>query len=425
MTQLSDDCFAFGGDLLTTSAALALLAERVSPIADVERVVLGEALDRILAEAVVAEVSVPGHDNSAVDGYAVRFDDLNGKAETRLEVGGRAAAGHPLGRPLGPAEAVRIFTGAVMPEGADTVFMQEDVTEDGAEDGAGDGAAVVLPPGLERGANRRHAGEDVVAGTTILERGQRLRPQDIGLAASVGRAELRVHRALKVAVFSTGDEVRDPGQALPEGAIYDANRYILTSLLKSLSCRVTDLGILSDEADEVRGALAAAAQAHDLLITSGGVSVGDEDHVRTAVEALGSLHLWRLAIKPGRPIALGQVKGVPFVGLPGNPVAAMVTFLRFARPLILRLGGCTRVEPVLYRVRAEFSHAKKANRREWVRARLETGADGALVARKFERQGAGILRSLVDSDGLVELPEEMTQLAAGTMVDFLPFSEVS
>jgi molybdopterin molybdotransferase len=421
MTQLSDDCFAFGGDLLTTSAALELLAERVSPITEVERVALDAALDRVLAEPVVAEVSVPGHDNSAVDGYAVRFDDLDGEAETRLEVGGRAAAGHPLGRPLGAAEAVRIFTGAVMPEGADTVFMQEDVME--AKTGAGD--AVVLPPGLKRGANRRHAGEDVVAGATILERGQRLRPQDVGLAASVGRTELVVHRPLRVAVFSTGDEVRDPGQALPPGAIYDANRYVLASLLKSLACRVTDLGILADEADAVRGALAAAAQGHDLLITSGGVSVGEEDHVKDAVEALGSLHLWRLAIKPGRPIALGQVQGVPFVGLPGNPVAAMVTFLRFARPLILRLGGCARVEPVLYRVRAEFSHAKKANRREWVRARLETGGDGTLVARKFERQGAGILRSLVESDGLVELPEEMTQLAAGTMVDFLPFSEVS
>ena len=417
MTQLSNDCFAFGGDLLTTTAALELLAERVSPVTEIERVALGEALDRVLAEDLVAEVSVPSHDNSAVDGYAVRFDDLNAEAETRLAVLGRTAAGHPLGRALGPAEAVRIFTGAVMPEGADTVFMQEDVSEDGDH--------VVLPPGLKRGANRRHAGEDVAAGATVLGRGHRLRPQDVGLAASVGRTELVVHRRLRVAVFSTGDEVREPGEPLPPGAIYDANRYLLMSLLRSLAGPVTDLGILRDEADEVRAALETAADDHDLLITSGGVSVGEEDHIKAAVEALGSLYLWRLAIKPGRPIALGQVKAVPFVGLPGNPVAAMVTFLRFARPLILRLGGCTQVEPVLYRVRAEFSHSKKANRREWVRARLETGGDGALVARKFARQGAGILSSLVESDGLVELPEEMTRLRSGTMVDFLPFSEVS
>jgi molybdopterin molybdotransferase len=417
MTQLRDDCFAFGGDLLTTSAALELLAERVSPVTEIERVALGAALDRVLAEDLVAEVSVPPHDNSAVDGYAVRFDDLDAEAETRLAVRGRTAAGHPLGRPLGAAEAVRIFTGAVMPEGADTVFMQEDVSEDGD--------VVVLPPGLKRGANRRHAGEDVAAGATVLGRGHRLRPQDVGLAASVGRTELVVYRRLRVAVFSTGDEVREPGEPLPPGAIYDANRYLLMSLLRSLAGPVTDLGILPDETDEVRAALDEAARDHDLLITSGGVSVGEEDHVKAAVEALGSLYLWRLAIKPGRPIALGQVKSVPFVGLPGNPVAAMVTFLRFARPLILRLGGCTQVDPVLYRVRAEFSHSKKANRREWVRARLETGDDGALVARKFERQGAGILSSLVESDGLVELPEGMTRLSAGTMVDFLPFSEVS
>ena len=417
MTQLSNDCFAFGGDLLTTTAALELLAERVSPVTEIERVALGEALDRVLAEDLVAEVSVPPHDNSAVDGYAVRFDDLDAEAETRLEVLGRTAAGHPLGRPLGSAEAVRIFTGAVMPEGADTVFMQEDVSVDGDH--------VVLPPGLKRGANRRHAGEDVAAGATVLSRGHRLRPQDVGLAASVGRTELVVHRRLRVAVFSTGDEVREPGEPLPPGAIYDANRYLLMSLVRSLAGSVTDLGILPDEAGEVRAALDEAAADHDLLIASGGVSVGEEDHVKAAVEALGSLYLWRLAIKPGRPIALGQVKAVPFVGLPGNPVAAMVTFLRFARPLILRLGGCTQVDPVLYRVRAEFSHSKKANRREWVRARLETGGDGALVARKFARQGAGILSSLVESDGLVELPEEMTRLRSGTMVDFLPFSEVS
>ena len=417
MTQLSNDCFAFGGDLLTTTAALELLAERVSPVTEIERVALGEALDRVLAEDLVAEVSVPPHDNSAVDGYAVRFDDLDAEADTRLAVLGRTAAGHPLGRPLGSAEAVRIFTGAVMPEGADTVFMQEDVSVDGDH--------VVLPPGLKRGANRRHAGEDVAAGATVLVRGHRLRPQDVGLAASVGRTELVVHRRLRVAVFSTGDEVREPGEPLPPGAIYDANRYLLMSLVRSLAGSVTDLGILPDEAGEVRAALETAAADHDLLITSGGVSVGEEDHVKAAVEALGSLYLWRLAIKPGRPIALGQVKAVPFVGLPGNPVAAMVTFLRFARPLILRLGGCTQVDPVLYRVRAEFSHSKKANRREWVRARLETGGDGALVARKFARQGAGILSSLVESDGLVELPEEMTRLRSGTMVDFLPFSEVS
>jgi molybdopterin molybdotransferase len=417
MTQLKDDCFAFGGELMTTSAALALLTERLEPVAEMEEAALPDCLDRVLAEDVVAGFNVPPHDNSAVDGYAVRFDDLAPKRETRLEVVGRAAAGHPFAGELKPGGAVRVFTGAVMPKGGDCVFMQEDVELDGEE--------VVLPAGLKRGANRRREGEDVRAGATVLARGQRLRPQEIGLAASVGRTGLDVYRRLKVAVFSTGDEVREPGTELDPGAIYDANRYMLMALARAAGCAVTDLGILPDREDAVRQALAAAAPEHDVLITSGGVSVGEEDHVRTAVEALGSLHFWRLAIKPGRPIALGQVGAVPFVGLPGNPVAAMVTFLRFARPMLLRLGGCVHVEPVLYRVRADFDHNKKASRREWVRASLGVAADGALVARKFERQGAGILRSMVDSDGLVELPEEMTSLRAGAMVDFLPFSEVS
>lgn len=417
MTQIKDDCFAFGGELMTTRAALALLAERLEPVAEVETAALSDCLDRILAEDVVAGFNVPPHDNSAVDGYVVRFDDLEDDGETRLEVAGRATAGHPFAGELAPGTAVRVFTGAVMPKGGDTIFMQEDVE---LEDDK-----VVLPAGLKRGANRRREGEDVRAGDTVLARGHRLRPQDIGLAASVGRTGLEVYRRLKVAVFSTGDEVRDPGAELDPGAIYDANRYMLMALAGAAGCAVTDLGILPDREDAVREALAAAAPEHDVLITSGGVSVGEEDHVRTAVEALGSLHFWRLAIKPGRPIAFGQVGAVPFVGLPGNPVAAMVTFLRFVRPMLLRLGGCTQVEPVLYRVRADFDHNKKASRREWVRASLSVAGDGALVARKFERQGAGILRSMVDSDGLVELPEEMTSLRAGTMVDFLPFSEVS
>ena len=417
MTQLSDDCFAFGGDLMTTEAALALLAERLVAIAETGEAPLIDSLGRVLGADLVAECDVPPHPNSAVDGYAVRHADLEREGDTRLAVVGRAAAGHPYAGELPPGGAVRIFTGAVMPDGADTVFMQEDVRPDGAD--------VVVPAGLAAGANSRRRGEDVCAGDMVLRRGHRLRPQDIGLAASIGRVALPVYRPLRVAVFSTGDEIRDPGAPLPPGAIYDANRYMLQALLRTLGMEVDDLGILPDRADAVERALGEAAARHDALITSGGVSVGEEDHVRAAVEALGTLHFWRLAIKPGRPIALGLVRGAPFVGLPGNPVAAMVTFLRFGRPLLLRLGGCTEVDPVLYRVRADFAHKKKASRREWVRARLALEPDGQLVARKFARQGAGILTSMVESDGLVELPEEMTRLTPGTMVDFLPFSEVA
>ena len=416
MPQLTDDCFAHGGPLMTTAEALARIAEVASAVTEPETVPLRAANRRILAADVVAGRAVPPHDNAAVDGYAVFFDDLSPDGETQLPVTGRIAAGHPLGRPARRGEALRIFTGAVMPEGPDTVMMQEDCRAEGD--------SVVIMAGIKRGANWRDAGEDIQAGATILHAGHRLRPQDVGLAASVGLSELTVYRPLRAAVFSTGDELCDPGADAPDGAIYDSNRYVLSALLEAQGCAVTDLGILPDDAATVCAALADAARDHDLLFTSGGVSVGEEDHVKAAVESQGSLHFWRLAIKPGRPLALAQVGHVPFVGLPGNPVAAMVTFLRFARPLILRLAGATQVAPLIYRLRADFDHKKKRDRREWVRARLVPSDDGTLVAAKFPRGGAGILSSLVEADGLVELPEAMTRLERGAMVDFLPFAEV-
>jgi molybdopterin molybdotransferase len=300
--------------------------------------------------------------------------------------------------------------------GPDTVLMQEDCRE---EDGV-----VIIPPGIKRGANRRFAGEDIKNGDVILAAGRRLRPQDIGLAASVGLTSLWVYQPLKVAVFSSGDEVFEPGAVLPPGGIYDSNRFMVTALLEGLGCEVNDLGILPDRLDAVQGALDRASGAHDVLITSGGVSTGEEDHIKTAVEALGHLNLWRLAIRPGRPIALGQVGRVPFVGLPGNPVAVLVTFLRFARPLLLRLSGAAEIEPHHYPVRADFDYKKKKGRREWLRARLRTLDDGSVAAEKYERGGAGILSSAVFADGLIELPEDVTRVEHGMTVDFLPFNEM-
>lgn len=416
MSQITDDCFAPGARFMTTDEALARIRALAQPVTGTETVPLAEAAGRILAADVVADMDVPPHDNSAVDGYLVYFDDLDPARETRLAIAGRRAAGDAPGEAPPRGAALRVFTGAALPAGPDTVVMQEDCRREGD--------TVVVPPGIGRGANLRRAGEDVRAGATILRAGHRLRPQDLGLAAAVGRAALAVRARLRVAIFSTGDELREPGAALGPGAIYDANRYVLGALLAAQGCAVTDLGILRDDAAEVRGALAAAARDHDLLFTSGGVSVGEEDHVKAAVEAEGALHFWRLAIKPGRPLALGRVGATPFVGLPGNPVAAMVTFLRFARPLALGLAGADVVAPALYRVRAGFDYAKKPGRREWLRARLVRDPDGALAAEKFPRQGSGILSSLVAADGLVELPEDLTQLTKGEAVDFLPFNEV-
>ena len=393
MTQLSDDCFAFGGALMSADEALEILDRRIEPVTGHETVPLSAALHRVLSEDVVAREASPPHDNAAVDGYALRFSDLRSEGDSHLPVAGRATAGHPWRDAVPSGAAVRIFTGAVMPAELDTVVMQEDVTVEGD--------TVSVPPGLKPGANRRKAGEDIAAGAVILRRGTRLRPQEIGLAAAGGVAELAVYRPVRVGLFSTGDEVREPGGGLTPGEIYDANRYMLRGLLQGLGCAISDLGILPDRADAVRDALAAAAGGHDLLLTSGGVSTGEEDHVKAAVEALGALHFWRLAIKPGRPLALGHVNGTAFVGLPGNPVAVMVCFLRFARPIVLRLGGAVDLRPSLYKVPAAFAHRKKLDRREWLRARLGTDDGGRLAAFKFDKQGSGIISSLVAADGLV------------------------
>ncbi len=421
MAQLSDDCFANGGALIPLQDALDLLAVRVTAVAETETVTLGQANGRILAADATASQNVPPHANSAVDGYAVYFNDLDPEKGADLPVTGRAAAGHPLDRPARRGEAIRIFTGAPMPDadggGPDTVMMQEDCTE-------ADGR-VQIPPGIARNANRREAAEDVRAGETLLVKGHRLRPQDVGLAASVGITSLPVYRPLRVALFSTGDELQDPGGPdLAPGAVYDSNRYTLAGLLAGLGCVVEDLGILPDRLNDIRDALKSATATNDLLLTSGGMSVGEEDHVKAAVEELGSLHFWKLAIKPGRPVALGLVGSTPFIGLPGNPVAVMVTFLRVARPMILRLSGAADTAPRLFQVRAGFSHRKKKDRREWVRAHLKTASDGSLIAEKFPRQGAAILSSMVAADGLVEIPEAVTEIQEGQQIEFLPFSEV-
>lgn len=422
MVQLTDDCFAFDGGLIPVDQALARVRERIVPVTDVETVPLDAGLGRVLAADVVAGMSVPPHDNSAVDGWAVYADDLAADGDTRLPEGGRVAAGGHLDRPQRRGEAVRIFTGAPMPggpdggPGPDTVFMQEDCRVDGD--------AVVFPPGIRRGANRRFAGEDVKAGSVVLRAGRRLGPPDIGLAASIGLVGLPVRTALRVAVFSTGDEVREPGAERGAGAIYDSNRFTLKALLRSLGCAVTDLGILADDREAIRAALVDAAATHDVLITSGGVSTGEEDHVRAAVEAEGRLDAWRLAIKPGRPVALGVVRGKAFLGLPGNPVAVVVTFLHIARPVLMALAGAEIREAPRFPVRADFGYRKKPGRREYVRVRIEPVPGGLPIARRAGSEGAGVLSSLVAADGLVELADDAMGLSEGDTAAYLPFSEV-
>jgi molybdopterin molybdotransferase len=412
MAQLSDDCFAFGGRLIPLDEALALIAERFTPVAGVEHVALGEADRRVLADDVVAGFAVPRADASAVDGYAVHFDDLDPAAETVLAVAGRAAAGHPMAQAVPRGAAARVFTGAVMPAGPDTVIMQEDCIAQAGR--------VRIRPGIRRGANRRAAGEDVQAGQTVLRAGDRLTPPAIGLAAAVGLTQLVVRQPLRAALFSTGDEVAEPGAALAGGQIYDSNRFMLAALLRRAGVAVTDGGILPDRPGAIGAALGAAAGEHDLILTSGGVSAGEEDHVRAAIEAAGTLAFWRLGIKPGRPVAVGSVGGRPLVGLPGNPVAALVTYMAIARPLIAALAGERLTEPHRVAATADFAYRKKPGRREYVRVSLRPGP----VAVRFPREGAGLLTSLTESDALAELTEDQTEVAPGDTLSCLKLAAI-
>ena len=411
--QLSDDCFAHGGGLLPLDDALDMIRRRLQPVTEVETVGLAQAAGRILAADLVAQESVPPHDNSAVDGFAVSFADLNEDAETGLTVGGRAVAGHGLDRAVRAGEAIRIFTGAPMPAGMDTVAMQEDCRRDGD--------AVLIPTGLRLGDNRRLRGEDIEAGDKVLQGGRRLRPEDVGVAASLNQQALGVRRRLRVGLCSTGNEVHEPGSPRSADGIFDANRYALMGALGDLGCAVEDLGILPDTIDAVRLYLGRAAE-FDLLLSSGGASVGEEDHVAAALGELGAVHFWKLAIKPGRPMMMGQIGRTPVVGLPGNPAAVMVTLMMVARPLILRLAGAVDDAPVAHRVRADFAHRKKRGRREFVRARLTIGTNGTLGAVKHPQGGAGNLMSFVASDGLVVLPEDSVAVAPGDIVAFIPFA---
>lgn len=419
MAQLTDDCFAFSGPLLRLDDMERLIGERISPVAETERVPLRGARGRVVAVDVVAPVDLPPFDNSAVDGYAVRHADLSPDGDTRLRIAGRLMAGAGAALTVKPGEAIRIFTGAAMPAGADTVFMQEDVTVEGD--------AVVVPKGLKRGSNRRLAGEDVPAGRAVLAAGAVLEPQHVALAAALGIAALAVRRKLKVAIFSTGDEVVEPGSARAGAAIYDANRYLLGELLERLGAEVTDLGILADDPAPLAAALQAAAAGHDLIVTSGGVSTGEADYVRSAVERVGSLVFWRVAIKPGRPVALGVIRAsagssAAFVGLPGNPVAVFVTFVKVVKPLLRRLSGALPQKLVPLPVRTAFAYKKKKDRREYVRVALRRAADGEWEAVKHPQDGAGVLTSLTETDGLLEFPEDVTAIEPGARVGFISYA---
>ena len=391
--------------------ALAELLAFAAPLAPAQSVSTFDADGRVLAQDLLSSLDVPAHDNSSMDGYALRCADWLG-ADTLLPVSQRIAAGSS-GHALAAASAARIFTGAPIPPGADAVVMQEDCD---AMDG---GIRLAAQPRSGQWIRRR--GEDVAAGAIVLARGTRLSPASLGLAASIGFAQLQVAPRVRVALFSTGDELVMPGDVAPlemkPGAIYNSNRFFLKALLQRLGCIVTDLGIVPDRLEATIDALRGASQQHDLILTSGGVSVGEEDHIKPAVQALGELNLWQIAIKPGKPFAYGQIGTAHFIGLPGNPVSSFVTFLLLVRPFILKLQGANELAPESIALPAHFDWPKADKRREFLRVRLN--AAGGLDL--FGNQSSGVLTSAVWGDGLVDLPAGHV-VARGDTVRFLPFS---
>jgi molybdopterin molybdotransferase len=416
-TSLASDCFAFPGKRMPMAEALALLQERSRPMVGIEPVPLAEAAGRVLAAPLVAPRDVPAFENAAVDGFAFAWTEPMDREAVALPLAeGRAAAGHPHLAPLPAGSCLRVLTGAAMPEGADTVALQESV--------ALEAGRVRLPAGLRRGANRRKAGEDIRCGATAIEAGVRLAPQHVGVAAELGCAELTVHRRLRVALLSSGDELRDPGQPGATGSVYDANRYVLRALLGNMPAEIHDLGILRDDADVVRRTLLDAATMHDVILTTGGASRGDEDHVVRSVGELGRLDLWQIAMKPGRPLAFGRLGDAVFIGLPGNPVATMVCFLRFARPVLLRLAGAAWSEPRAMPVTAGFAMRKAAGRCELLRSRIAADGKGGWIATRVPREGSGVLTTMTEAHGLVELAAEVTEVREGELVPFLTFAEL-
>jgi molybdopterin molybdotransferase len=422
MAQLTDDCFAFDGPLMPLEAMEALIKNRVVPVTGSEIVALADARGRVLAKDVIAPIDIPHFDNSAVDGYAVRHADLNASGETVLKVSAKVMAGQSAIPDVGAKEAIRIFTGARMPDGADTVFMQEDTREDSG--------SVVLPSGLKRGANRRLKGEDIVAGSIAMPQGRVLDAQNLALTAALGLTKLEVRRRIRVSIFSTGDEIVEPGTSLSGAQVFDANRMLLRHMLEQCGCDVSDLGILRDDLPTLERAISDAASSSDVVLTSGGVSTGDADYVKNAVEAIGSLVFWRIAIKPGRPVAMGVIphsngNRAAFVGLPGNPVAVFVTFVRVVKPLLAQLAGAVIKPQQPLMVVSAFDYRKKSGRREYVRVALRPRADGGFEAIKHPQDGAGVLTSLTETDGLLELPDNVTSVKAGERVSFFSYAALS
>ena len=400
--------------LTPIDTALEQLVPLLTLITEVERVLLEQATGRVLADDCVSPIDVPPHRNSAMDGYALKSTDL-GSENIQLKITQRIAAGE-VGQQLNSGEAARIFTGAPLPEGADAVVMQENCKVSGD-------VLCVLQQHVKPGENLREAGDDIQAGALILAKGHRLKPQDIGLLASIGLESVSVTRKLRVSLLTTGDELVQPGTKLEAGQIYNSNYFTLHALLKSLQVEVLDCGILADDFEGTRRALVAAAERSDCVITTGGVSVGEEDHVKAVVELEGELQLWKLAIKPGKPLACGKIATTQFFGLPGNPVSAFVTFALVVRPCLLRMLGGKQTAPQSFQVAAGFTASASGERQEYLRCQLAQDAEGVASLQPLRNQSSGVAASLSRADGFGVVPP-YTAVTIGDNLEFIPFSEL-
>ena len=419
--QIAAELQGYDPKALPAHQVNAFLAQLVQPVGQTETVGVFAALGRVLASDVVSPISVPAHDNSAMDGFAFDSAALQPDRPLRLRVVGTAYAGAAFTGPVAAGECLKIMTGAILPAGLDTVVPLEFVKTEGD--------AVELPAGVVKtGDNRRLRGEDLMAGQPALRQGQRLGPAELGLIASLGLAEVSVFRRIRVAYFSTGDEILSLGEAPREGAVFDSNRYTVYGLLTRLGVDVVDMGVVKDEPAALEAAFRQAAQSADAIITSGGVSMGEADHTKTMMKQLGDVVFWRIAMRPGRPMAVGRIaedsKSAILFGLPGNPVAVMVTFLAFVRPALLRLMGCTDAEPVLLRAHSSEPLRKKAGRTEYQRGIVTTDATGQLRVRTTGNQGSGVLSSMVQANGLIVLHHDQGDVAVGDAVDVMVFDGV-
>jgi len=416
MTQLSNDCFKYSKKRISLEKAVSILEKRIKCIKKTQKIKLDQSLGRILSKDIISKLNVPPFDNTAVDGYAFKYSDLNKNKETKLKLSGRIAAGQNFNKKIKKGEVARIFTGAKVPEGTNTVIMQEDCNVNDNK--------IILKPGIFKGANIRKKGEDIKSGKKIITKGSKLKAQDIALIASIGIKEIEVHEKLKVGIFTTGDELFEPGTKASKNGIYDSNRYCLKNLLETINCVVKDYGIKKDKEKLIKNTLKKISKECDLIITTGGMSVGEEDYVRKVVEKNGSLNFWNISIKPGRPVALGNIFKKPFIGLPGNPVSVMITFLKIALPAINKLSGFLSPKENNFIVATDFNFKKKSGRKEFLRVKVSKSSNGEIKIKHYPNTGSGVFTSMVETDGLVELPEKLTYLKKGAKVKFVPYSEM-